>query len=62
MAGAEISFRKLKLVKIFYKSIMLDERHFVISMISLEKACVRDLDLCHIPNILAVGNARHKTF
>ena len=41
---------------------MMDERHYVIIMISIERACVRDLNLYYIVNIFVAEKAHHKTF
>ena len=62
MAGVEKRFSKLTLIKIFYRSIIMDERHYVISMIFIEKACGRDVDLHRIVNVFAAEKARRKTF
>ena len=62
MAGAERSFSKLKLIKIFHRSTVMDERHYPISTISIERARVRDLDLHRIVNVFAAEKARRKTF
>ena len=41
---------------------MMHERQYVISMISIERACVQDLDLYHIANVFATEKARHEIF
>ena len=61
VAGAERSFSKLKLIKIFHRSTMIDERYYVISMIFIERACAQDLDLYHIVNVIAAEKAGRKT-
>ena len=62
VAGAERSFSQLKLIKSFYRSNVMDKRHYVISIISIERACVRDLDFYHIVNMFADEKAGRKTF
>ena len=62
LGGRCLSFRKLKLIKIFHKSTMMDERYYVISMISIERACLQDLVPYHIVNVFAIEKARRKTF
>ena len=51
MADAERSFSKLKLIKIFHRSTMMDERLTSLAMISIESACERDLDFDRIVNV-----------
>ena len=62
VGGAERSFNKLKLIKIIRRFTVIDKRHYVISMISIERACVRDLDLYHIVNMFAAEKVCRKTF
>ena len=45
VAGAERSFSKMKLIKTFHRSTMMDERLTPLATISIESSCVRDLDL-----------------
>ena len=51
MAGAERSSSKLKLIKIFYRSTMMDERFTSLAIIFIERAYVKDLDFYHIGKV-----------
>ena len=62
VAGAERSFSKLKLIKTFHRSTMMDERLTSLATISIESSCVRDLDLDRIIDVFAAEKARRKTF
>ena len=62
VAGAERSFSKLKLIKTFHRSTMMDKRLTSLATISIESSCVRDLDLDRIIDVFAAEKARRKTF
>ena len=62
VACAERSFSKLKLIKTFHRSTMMDERLTSLATISIESSCVRDLDLDRIIDVFAAEKARRKTF
>ena len=62
VVGAERGFSKLKLIKTFYRPSMMDERLMSLAEISIESACLQDLDRDHIVNVFAAEKARQKTF
>lgn len=62
VAGAERSFSKLKLIKTFHRSTMMDDRLSALAMISIESACVRNLDYSKIIEEFANEKARKHLF
>ena len=62
IAGAERSFSKLKLIKTFNRSIMMDDRLSSLAIISIESDCARSLDSNHVIDVFAAEKARNKSF
>ena len=62
IAGAERSFNKLKLIKTFNRSIMMDDRLSSLAIISIESDCARSLDSNHVIDVFAAEKARNKSF
>ena len=62
VAGTERSFNKLRLIKTFHRPTIMEDRLPSLAMISIDRACVRDLDLDLIVNVFAVEKASRKTF
>ena len=56
--------RDVKLMKTFHRSTMMDESPKLLSMITIKRACVQDLNLNLTIglNVLAVEKARRKSF
>ena len=62
IAGAERSFSKLKLIKTFNRSTMMDDRLSSLAIISIESDCARSLDYNHVIDVFAAEKARNKSF
>ena len=61
VAGAEKSFSKLKFIKAFNQSTMMDDRLSSLAIISIESDCARSL-YNHVIDVLAAEKACNKSF
>ncbi|XP_065644636.1 zinc finger MYM-type protein 1-like [Hydra vulgaris] len=62
VASAERSFSKLKLIKTFHRSTMVDDRLSSLAMLSIENDVARKLNYEEIINKFASMKVRHKSF
>ena len=62
IAGAERSFSKLKLIKTFNRSTMINDRLSSLAIILIESDCARSLDYNHVIDVFAAEKARNKSF
>ena len=62
VASAERSFSTLKLIKTFYRSTIMDDRHSSLAILAVENACIRSLDYIGIIDAFAIAKARKKNF
>ena len=62
IAGAERSSSKLKLIKTFNRSTMMDDRLLLLAIISIESDCARSLDYNHIIDVFAAEKVRNKSY
>ena len=62
IAGAERSFSKLKLIKTFNRSTMMNDRPSSLAIIAIESDCALSLDYNHVIDVFAAEKARNKSF
>ena len=62
VASAERRFRKLKLIKIFNRSAMIDSRLPLLTMLSIEASCVCSLELDGVIKAFSWQQTRSKPF
>ena len=62
IASSERSFSKLKLIKTFYQSTIMDDRLSSLAIISIESDCAWSLDYNHAIDVFAAEKAHNKLF
>ena len=62
VASAERIFSTIKLIRIFHRSTIMDDRLSSLAILSAENACVRNLDHNGIIDAFATAKARKKNF